>query len=149
MPPKVQKVCQARDCSKRFVPLFPRQAYHVEACRERERTYREEEKKLERALSDAHDEPHRQFFPSAFFDGSRLLAVIADIRFELEEDKDARAGNRDVIVARVRALSQALNENDSASTYGAAVSLAAAVAALALRTNGGARFQQRRRQRGA
>lgn len=129
-------VCNARDCSEEFEPKAPRQKYHNAECREREQAARNEETKVERALKQAENAKHRQHLPSTFFDGTKLEAVLMDIRFELEDDKDAKNSTDEIISARVRAFASASRFGNSAEAYGALIQLAAAAAARAMRTPG-------------
>lgn len=140
------RVCKARDCSTEFEPEVPRQQYHTIACRERDRLRRAEERKAERSLVVAKEERggKKDYFPSSFFDGSRAVQVLTDIRFELDEDRDYRCGNRDVVAARLQGIMQAERAGEAEAQYGEIVACAAALAAWACRLRAGAAFRAKR-----
>lgn len=137
--------CAHRFCNKEFVPKVPVQRYHREACRIAEGVCRNGELKAELALRRAHDAVNKQHLPSAFFDGTRLEAAIADIRFEMECDKHGRSGSREVVAARVRAIREAEGSGSAEALYGCLILAAAALGSWATRISGGARFRQERR----
>lgn len=117
--------------------------YHDPECRERMAAIRAEERKVERALelADMEGTGHKDRLPSAYLDKdvTRQGKVLADIRFEM--DQDPAAGTTDTFTARVRGVAGAAKAVREAAgspgeprdgLYGALILIAAAAASWAI-----------------